>query len=337
MEHGLILDLDYKIIPISFFDYIPIDKINLFCCSINYKKPKKKFKFSYKYENNELKYKSSMRKGNRDDSSLFLKIFEHSELRVLEIVNKNSIFSYQFSSNIKKLEKLTILRIIKCFLFCSIPEEIGDLKLLENLDLKFNSFVGSVPESIGNLSNLRFLNLSYNKLNSQIPDSIFNCTNLIKLDLSNNELYGSISIKIGNLINLEELNISNNLLSGTLPMEIGKLTKISSFNISNNSIYGSIPFEIINWKHIRIWDMSYNKFSDKFRIFFNKYSTKKLRYINLSHNQLTGNILEENISFKNCHLNLENNKLSGKLPYNYLLIKRKNKTWININKNKIKK
>jgi uncharacterized protein (TIGR02145 family) len=69
-----------------------------------------------------------------------------------------------------------------------IPDEIGDLTNLYELDLSFNNLSGIIPWTIGNLSNLYFLYLYVNNLSGEIPWTIGNCYNLWLLDVSNNQL-----------------------------------------------------------------------------------------------------------------------------------------------------
>ena len=65
-----------------------------------------------------------------------------------------------------------------------MPEEIGQLTSLENLDLRFNRLT-SLPTSIGDLINLKFLNINLNRLAS-LPESIGQLTNLKGLSLPGN-------------------------------------------------------------------------------------------------------------------------------------------------------
>ena len=55
-----------------------------------------------------------------------------------------------------------------------IPEEIGNLTYLEELDISDNLLTGEIPEEIGNLTYLEDLNISNNLLTGEIPEDICN-------------------------------------------------------------------------------------------------------------------------------------------------------------------
>ncbi|MED6135866.1 hypothetical protein PIB30_050690 [Stylosanthes scabra] len=86
-----------------------------------------------------------------------------------------------------------------------------------NIDLSENKFEGDIPDIIGELQGLRDLNLSHNRLVGHIPHSLGNLTNLESLDLSSNMLTGKIPSELTNLNFLEALNLSQNQLVGSIP------------------------------------------------------------------------------------------------------------------------
>ena len=71
-------------------------------------------------------------------------------------------------------------------------------------DMSNNSFVGHIPDAIGRLHSLRQLNLSYNLLTSNIPPLIGELSLLDGLDLSSNRLTGHIPQELVSLINSPE-------------------------------------------------------------------------------------------------------------------------------------
>ncbi|CAL8150884.1 unnamed protein product [Prunus armeniaca] len=73
-----------------------------------------------------------------------------------------------------------------------IPTDIGQLQLLQELDLDSNNFSGVIPDQISNLNNLEVLNLSMNLLFGIIPSSLASLNFLKEFNVSYNNLEGSI-------------------------------------------------------------------------------------------------------------------------------------------------
>ncbi|MED6200867.1 hypothetical protein PIB30_089460 [Stylosanthes scabra] len=86
-----------------------------------------------------------------------------------------------------------------------------------NIDLSGNKFEGDIPDVIGELQGIRDLNISHNRLVDHIPHSLGNLTNLESLDLSSNMLTSEIPTELANLNFLEVLNVSQNQLVGSIP------------------------------------------------------------------------------------------------------------------------
>ncbi|KAJ3074384.1 hypothetical protein HDU98_011359 [Podochytrium sp. JEL0797] len=87
----------------------------------------------------------------------------------------------------------------------SIPDELGELGLLEELDLSGASLSGWTPHSIGKLARLKRLDLSLNKLSGGIPVEL-------------GELEDSCGVgEAGSVVDSWFLNC--NVLSGEVPVE----------------------------------------------------------------------------------------------------------------------
>ncbi len=89
-----------------------------------------------------------------------------------------------------------------------IPEQIGELKHLEELYLSGNQ-IQEIPESIGNLRFLKKLDLRLNKIES-ISDSFGKLTSLKYLNLSDNNLKEIPYSIVKKLVSLKEIGLSNN-------------------------------------------------------------------------------------------------------------------------------
>uniref|UniRef100_A0A1J3K8V9 non-specific serine/threonine protein kinase n=1 Tax=Noccaea caerulescens TaxID=107243 RepID=A0A1J3K8V9_NOCCA len=83
--------------------------------------------------------------------------------------------------------------------------------------LKKNGLTGSIPVEVGQLKVLHELEFSQNNFSGSIPDELSNLTNLERLDLSNNSLSGRIPWSLTGLNFMSYFNVANNTLSGPIP------------------------------------------------------------------------------------------------------------------------
>ncbi|KAK7835698.1 lrr receptor-like serine/threonine-protein kinase gso2 [Quercus suber] len=133
---------------------------------------------------------------------------------------------------------------------------------ITNHNLSKNLLTGEIPQSLGSLVQLEELDLSENKLTGNIPKELGNCGRLLSLDLSNNNLLVEIQSELGNLNALNVLlDLSSNALSGTIPSNLTKLTSLEIPNISHNQLSGEIPALFTSMVSLRpsSIDFSYNK------------------------------------------------------------------------------
>ncbi|KAL0928941.1 hypothetical protein M5K25_000877 [Dendrobium thyrsiflorum] len=157
-----------------------------------------------------------------------------------------------------------------------LPDTIGNLKFLRQLDLSSCQFSGRLPPSMRNLSLLETLDLSNNnKLQGPIPGSLFQLSRLSLIFLASNNFSEVMELElIKDHKDLFSLDLSNNALSlsswkaneGSSPSDYPRLailalascnlTKIPAFlkyhhnigtlDLSNNKIHGEIPSWIWN-------------------------------------------------------------------------------------------
>ncbi|XP_057789419.1 receptor-like protein 7 [Salvia miltiorrhiza] len=85
------------------------------------------------------------------------------------------------------------------------------------IDFSCNNFEGEIPNAIGDLTSLHQLNFSHNALNGSIPNTFGQLRNLESLDLSGNRLTGLIPVELAGLTFLQVLNLSYNKLVGEIP------------------------------------------------------------------------------------------------------------------------
>ena len=165
----------------------------------------------------------------------------------------------------------------------SIPESLGNLNTLFELNLASNNLKGNIPSSLGKLVNLEYLHLhtneltgnipielttlpklkeiylSHNKLSGEIPAYLSNFSVLEELSLHNNRFTGKIPKDLGNISTLKHLRIGNNLLSEELPKELAKLENLETLQFLNNQLTGCLPEELINLKKLKYLFAGNNK------------------------------------------------------------------------------
>jgi len=104
----------------------------------------------------------------------------------------------------------------------SIPEEMGDLDNLEELELSYNSTNG-FPMALSRLSKLRRLRLSGNELH-RVPDFVHRLSSLEELVLDENNIR-TIPDNFSKLAKLQKLNLENNLRLEYIPPFLLYITK----------------------------------------------------------------------------------------------------------------
>ena len=71
----------------------------------------------------------------------------------------------------------------------TIPPELGNLSMLEHLNLRDSSLTGTIPPTLGNLAQLEHLDLGENSLSGRIPPTLGNLSNLKYLRVGTTTVY----------------------------------------------------------------------------------------------------------------------------------------------------
>ncbi|KAL7195000.1 hypothetical protein ACSBR1_035255 [Camellia fascicularis] len=218
----------------------------------------------------------------------------------------------------------------------TLPDSVGNLRVLSRIELSRCNFSGLIPNSIANLTQLPYLDLSYNNFTGTIP-SFQMSKNITYINLSYNALTGSIHSSFFELRSLNVLMLCFNNFSGTMQLEmIQRLQNLTELELSYNSLsidasgskssLSSFPQldilkmascklqrfpELQNQSRMIILELSANQISGRIPNWICKIGS--LMQLDVSHNLLVD--LEKPYKFPSLFvLDLHSNQLHGEIP-----------------------
>ncbi|KAL2484848.1 receptor like protein 7 [Abeliophyllum distichum] len=214
------------------------------------------------------------------------------------------------SSSLPNLSNLSLSR---CNLSGPIDSSFSQLRHLSVLRLDNNNLSTSIPGFFANFSKLTSLSLSSCSLQGFFPDKIFQVPTLQNLDLSNNELLSGNLPQFPQRGSFRRITLSYTDFSGPMPDSIGNLGMLSRIDLSNCYFSGHLPSTITNLTEIGYLDFSSNNLTGLVPLFS---MSKKLTYIDLSRNDLSGSLSSMHFEGLNdlVYMNLGYNSLNGSIP-----------------------
>ncbi|KAL5716121.1 LRR receptor-like serine/threonine-protein kinase ghr1 [Ranunculus cassubicifolius] len=272
------------------------------------------------------------------DLSVFLNLTHIVKLSM----SKNLITGTIPNGIAPRFRTLEFLDLSDNLFFGGLPNDIGQFRSLKNLSLAGNNFSGSIPGSISRLSsNLQSLDLSRNSFSGVIPTTLSVMMNLVVLNLSCNEFTGEIPLGFEEITSLETLDLhqnklegnidalffisssavhvdfSGNLLTSSASQKEKFLPRISEtikyLNLSNNQFTGSLVNggELPAFQSLKVLDLSYNQMSGELPEFNFAYELETLRLGNNLFSGLVPNMLLKGDSSVLAELDLSSNNLTG--------------------------
>ncbi|CAN7090222.1 unnamed protein product [Brassica rapa subsp. narinosa] len=164
-----------------------------------------------------------------------------------------------------------------------------DMSRVTTLALPNKQLLGSVSPSLFSIPNLTILDLSNNFFHGSLPDTLSNATQLRVLSLGNNNVSGQVPESITSVATLQLLNLSANAFTGKIPQDLSLLNNLTVLDISSNHLDGSLPQDL---------------------------QGTSLHYLNLSHNQISGDIsptFAQKVP-ESIILDISFNNLTGPIP-----------------------
>ncbi|TVU41162.1 hypothetical protein EJB05_14661 [Eragrostis curvula] len=217
------------------------------------------------------------------------------------------------------LTMLVKLSMAKNNLSGSLPNNVGSMKSLKFMDISNNRFSGPIPEDIGHLRSLQNLSLAGNNFSGPLPNSIDGLMSLQSLDVSSNSLSGPLPAGLKGLRSLVALNLSRNAFTKGIPVGLGLLVNLQSVDLSWNQMDGGVDWKFLIESTVAHVDFSGNLLTSTTpkELKFLADISETVLYLNLSNNKLTGSLIDgvELSTFGRLKvLDLSNNQLSGDLP-----------------------
>ncbi|KAK4407622.1 Receptor-like protein 34 [Sesamum angolense] len=230
------------------------------------------------------------------------------------------------------LPELRVLSLINCSLSGPLHPSLSKLHFLSVVQLDWNHMSSVVPNSFANFSHLTTLSLKECGLRGSFPDMIFQVPSLKNLDLSLNDfLTGTIPQFYPNA-SLRTISLRGTNFSGPLSNSIGNLSMLSEIDLYGCNFTGPIPSTMATLTRLIHVDMSWNFFTGSIPPF---YMSKKLKYVLLDHNSLSGSIPQSFFSLPSLiTLTLSENHLSGRL-YEFPTLQFSNMVELDLSSNKL--
>ncbi|XP_071921472.1 uncharacterized protein [Coffea arabica] len=234
---------------------------------------------------------------NNVSGSIPVEIFNLSRLKLMSLAG-NKLSGILPSTVFYGLPNLEELYLNNNNFVGDIPESISNSSRLYFIILSDNKFTGPIPISIGNLRLLQVLDLTNNNLvcDSSYPElsfvsSLANSKNLRKLSVSNNPLNGILPDSVGNLsASLQTMYAYGCGLRDRIPDRIGNLSNLIILSLYNNQLTGSLPITVTGLLKLQAIMLHINKLSQVSLEYFCSFNN--LGVISLSFNQIVGSIPE---------------------------------------------
>ncbi|KAF3795823.1 Receptor-like protein kinase [Nymphaea thermarum] len=178
-----------------------------------------------------------------------------------------------------------------------LPQELGNLRDLRRLVLSHNNLRGQLPVQISNCKELYLLDVGFNSLSGLIPSSLAGLNKMQYLMLQENRFTGGIPEFLSAFGRLLELQLGGNMLGGGIPPSLGEIQSLDiGLNISCNGLVGQIPLQLGQLYKLQSLDISLNNLTGNLSPLV---GLQSLLEVNVSHNHFIGAIPHSWVKFLN--------------------------------------
>ncbi|XP_026404713.1 probable leucine-rich repeat receptor-like serine/threonine-protein kinase At3g14840 isoform X3 [Papaver somniferum] len=181
-----------------------------------------------------------------------------------------------------KLPYLQVINLDRNYLNGSIPKAWGSMKLV-NISLVGNRLSGPVPEEIGNITTLKELELDFNQLSEHLPEKLGDILGIKRMKISDLNGKDGPLPPLDNLKSLKTLILRSCNLNGTLPTYFSSMNTLKSLDLSFNRFLGKIPDTFINPSKVKFMYLTGNLLTGPLP----SWMLGKVKNIDLSYNNLT--------------------------------------------------
>jgi Leucine-rich repeat (LRR) protein len=151
--------------------------------------------------------------------------------------------------------------------------------------------VGEISPWICNLTSLSILDFSYNNLRGMLHPCLSNFSHFLSvLELQSNDFHGTIPKAWAKESNLGMIDLSKNQLQGQLPRSLANCRMLEYLHVGSNQINDTFPFWLGALPKLKVLLLHSNGFNGIIRCSGTNYTFPKLRIIDLSHNDFSGNL-----------------------------------------------